>query len=100
MERLGLAETMEALRAELARAAAAGRGSGFQFPVEGVELEFHVGVTRSGEGNAGVRFWVVELGAAGSYAREDLQTVRITLGAPVDGHGDTVKIYREAAEEP
>lgn len=99
MEKLGLAETMEALRAELAEAAA-GRESGLQFPIEGVELEFHVGVTRSGEGNAGVRFWVVELGAAGSYAREDLQTVRITLGAPVDKYGDTVRIYREASEEP
>ncbi len=39
----GLAETIEALRAELAQAAAEGAAAGFQFPVEGVQLEFHVG---------------------------------------------------------
>jgi NTP-dependent ternary system trypsin peptidase co-occuring protein len=63
VEQLELAETVEALRAELARAAAAGAGAGFQFPVAGVQLEFHVGVTKTGEGKAGVKFWVVELGA-------------------------------------
>jgi hypothetical protein len=57
---LGLAETIEALRGELAQAAAAGGAAGFQFPVAGVQLEFHVGVTKTGEGKAGVKFYVVE----------------------------------------
>lgn len=100
VERLELAETVGALRAELAQAAAAGAGAEFQFPVTGVQLEFHVGVTRSGEGRAGVKFWVVELGAAGSYAREEIQTVTVTLGAPVDQNGDPVKIYRSATRKP
>jgi Trypsin-co-occurring domain 2 len=100
MEQLALAETMEALRAELAQAAAAGAGTGFQFPVEGVQLEFHVGVTKAGGGNAGVRFWVVQLGGSGSYARDEIQTVTVTLGAPVDQNGDPVKIYRSSAEMP
>jgi hypothetical protein len=100
LEQLGLAETMEALRAELARAAAAGAGAGFQFPVAGVQLEFHVAVTKAGEGKAGVRFWVVELGGAGSYAREEIQTVTVTLGAPVDQDGEVVKIYRGSDQMP
>ena len=100
MERLGLAETVEALRAELARAAAAGAEAEFQFPVAGVQLEFHVAVTRTGEGRAGVKFWVVELGGAGSYAREEIQTVTVTLGAPVDRSGNPVKIYRGSAQKP
>ena len=100
MEQLELAETVEALRAELARAAAAGAGAMFQFPVSGVQLEFHVAVTRTGEGSAGVRFWIVELGAAGSYAKEEIQTVTVTLGAPVDQNGDPVKIYRGSAQKP
>ena len=100
MERLGLAETVEALRAELARAAAAGSGAGFQFPVGQVELEFHVAVTRTGEGRAGVKFWVVELGGSGGYAREEIQKVTVTLGAPVDQNGDPVKIYRGSAQKP
>ena len=100
MEQLELAETVEALRAELARAAAAGAGAGFQFPVAGVQLEFHVGVTKTGEGRAGVKFYVVELGGAGGYAQEEIQTVTVTLGAPVDQNGDTVKIYRGSAQKP
>ena len=100
MEQLELAETVEALRAELARAAAAGAGAGFQFPVAGVRLEFHIAVTKTGGGKAGVKFYVVELGGAGSYAREEIQTVTVTLGAPVDQNGDPVKIYRSSAEKP
>ena len=100
MEQLELAETVEALRAELARAAAAGAGAGFQFPVAGAQLEFHVAVTRSGEGRAGVKFYVVELGGSGSYAREEIQTVTVTLGSPVDQSGDPVKIYRGSTQKP
>ena len=37
---------------------------------------------------------MVELGGSGGYAREEIQTVTVTLGAPVDHHGDPVKIYR------
>ena len=100
MKQLELAETIEALRAELARAAAAGAGTGFQFPVAEVRLEFHIGVTKAGEGRTGVRFWVVELGGSGSYAREEIQTVTVTLGAPVDQNGNPVKIYRASAQKP
>ena len=100
MEQLGLAETMEALRAELAQAAADGAAAGFQFPVAGVQLEFHVGVTKTGGGKAGVQFWVVELGGTGSFAREEIQTVTVSLGAPVDHNGDPVRIYRSSAGKP
>jgi Trypsin-co-occurring domain 2 len=100
VEQLQLAETVEALRAELAQAAADGADTDFQFPVAGAQLEFHVGVTKAGEGNAGVRFYVVELGAKGSYAREEIQTVTVTLGAPVDRHGNVVKVHRRSTEKP
>ena len=100
MEQLELAETMEALRAELAQAVKAGAKADFQFPVTGVQLEFHVGVTKAGEGRAGVKFYVVELGGSGKYAREEIQTVTVTLGAPVDHHGDPVKIYRGSDQMP
>ena len=75
---LGLAETMEALRAELAQAAATGAAAGFQFPVAGVQLEFHVGVTKTVEGKAGVKFYVVELGGSG----------KLRPGGDPDGDGD------------
>lgn len=100
MKRLELTETIEALRAELARAAKAGASAEFQFPVTGVQLEFHVGVTRSDDGNVGVKFWVVELGGAASYSREEVQTVTVTLGSPVDQDGELVKVYRGSAQKP
>jgi hypothetical protein len=100
VQQLELAETVEALRAELARAMEAGAGAGVQFPVTGVQLEFHVAVTRTGQGSGGVRFWVVEVGGAGSYAREEIQTVTVTLGAPVDHNGAPVKIYRGSDQKP
>ena len=53
-----------------------------------------------GGGRGGVRFYVVELGGSGSYAREEIQTVTVTLGAPVDHNGDPVKIYRRSAQKP
>src|ERR1700731_4352545 len=61
MKELELAETVRALRAEIMRAASAAEGADFQFPVKEVQIEFHVGVTKSAEGTAGVKFWVVEL---------------------------------------
>jgi hypothetical protein len=100
MAEIGLSEAIAAVRAELAAAVEQGEDAEFQFPVNGVQLEFHVAVTKAGEGRAGVRFWVVELGGAGSYAREDIQTVTVTLGAPVDRAGEVVKVTRRSKQKP
>lgn len=55
---------------------------------------------RSLSGSAGVKFWVVELGADGSYAKEEIQTVTVTLEAPVDRAGRPVKVIRNQSEKP
>jgi hypothetical protein len=95
-----LVESIESLRTQLGEAVAAGSDQEIQFPVDGVDLEFHVGVTRSASGTGGVRFWVVELGASGSYEAESIHTVKVSLGAPVDATGQTVKIRRTTSEKP
>ena len=95
-----LVETIEALRTQLSAAVAAGSDQEIQFPVNGVDLEFHVGVTRAAAGTGGVRFWVVELGASGSYTAESIHPVKVSLGAPVDATGQTVKIRRTTSEKP
>ncbi|HEU4948421.1 MAG TPA: trypco2 family protein [Kribbella sp.] len=99
MEKVGLAETVEAVRQELAIAVARAADAGIRFPVGEVRLEFQVGVTKAAEGSAGVKFWVAELGAGTSYANESLQKVTITLGAPVDRAGRRVLIS-EPDEQP
>lgn len=95
-----LVETIEALRTQLSEAVTAGSDQEIQFPVDGVELEFHVGVTRSVAGNGGVRFWVVELGASASYGVESIHKVNVSLGAPVDAAGQTIKVRRTMSEKP
>jgi hypothetical protein len=95
----GLAESIAALREELSEAMAAAEGSGLGFEVGDIELEFHVGVTRQAGGRAGLRVWVVELGADGGYAREQIQRVTLTL-RPRDASGRTVQVHDESPEKP
>ena len=100
MNTIGLTETMDALRAELGEAIKNAAGQAVQFPVGAVEPEFHVGVTRGGEGKAGIRFWVVELGAGGTYNSESIQRVTIKLDPPVDADGNRVLVARGSDDKP
>jgi len=93
---LGLAEAIKALHTEIEQAVRAGAGRAFQFPVERVELEFHIGVTRTRDAKKEVKFWVVEMGGGGSFAREEIQTVRVTLGAPVGPNGERTKVGEDS----
>lgn len=100
MERIGLAETVTALRAELAAAVAAGADEEIQFPVGPVQLEFHVGVTKSAEGKGGLKFWVLELGGGASRATETVHKLTVTLDPPVDAAGERVRVHRGLEEKP
>src|SRR6266567_9478300 len=100
MEKIGLAETIDALRSELAAAAEKAQGQEIQFPISSVQLEFQVGVTWDTEAKGGVKFWVLELGASGSYANESVQKVTLNLEAPVDDEGRPVKVTRRSKERP
>ena len=99
-ERIGLVETIEALRSELREAVASARGQDVQFPVGSVDLEFQVGVTREAHGGGKLRFWVLELGAEGGYDRESLQKLTIHLEAPVDAEGEPIKVNRRSGYRP
>jgi Trypsin-co-occurring domain 2 len=100
MEKIGLVETIDALRSELAAAVEKAQGQEIQFPIGSVQLEFQVGVTWDTEAKAGVRFWVLELGASGSYANESVQKVTLNLQAPVDAEGNVVKVTRHLQQKP
>lgn len=100
MGEIGLNDTIEALRDELVAAMERAREKAVQFPVTGVQLEFHVGVKKTGEGKAGLKFWVLELGSGGSYARETIQKVIVTLGAPTDAAGVPVKVSDATDRKP
>jgi hypothetical protein len=100
VERIGLAETVAALRAELAAAVAAAAGEEIQFPVGPVQLEFHIGVTKSADAKGGLRIWVLELGGGGSRATETIQKMTVTLEPPVDADGERVLVHRGLDEKP
>jgi hypothetical protein len=97
---LGIAETMEALRAELAQASADAAHSAFRFPMESVELEFQVAVRREARADGKVKFWVIEAGTAGSLAKDEIHKVKVTLGAPIGPDGVPVRIGQDSDEKP
>jgi hypothetical protein len=97
---LDLAETVQALREELGKAAAAGAGADIQFPVTQIQLDFHVTIKKEAGISPKVRFWVVELGASGGLSREEIHNVSVTLGTPVDRTGQPVKIGRGFDTKP
>lgn len=99
MVEIGLREVISALRSELESAISEGEGKSIRFEAIAVDLEFNVGVTKTAEGKAGIRFWVLELGGGGSYASERIQTVKLSL-QPVSADGTRVKIRHGTEENP
>ena len=100
MAEIELSDAIAAVRTELATAVEQGADAEFQFPVDGVELEFHVAVSWEGQTGGKVRLWVLEWGASGRGVRESAHTVRVSLGAPVNRVGEVVKVARGSAEKP
>jgi hypothetical protein len=101
LEGVGLAEALEALRADLAVAQAEATGSDLQLPVQSVTIELTVAVTKAVDGKAGFRVPVLgaELGASGSWEAASTQKLTVTLGTPVDAAGQPVKIARTSSQQ-
>ncbi|WP_221321557.1 trypco2 family protein [Actinoplanes sp. L3-i22] len=97
---LGLVEMLSALRSDLVAAMEAPDESGLRFPVDGVEVEVKVAVKKGVDGKAGVNFWVVQLGTTGKLSKEEVHTVTVKLGAPVDEKGDPIKVRQGFSQEP
>jgi hypothetical protein len=97
---IGLVEAIAAVRAELSEAATQGAGMPIQFPVDGVDLEFHVAVTRTAGATGAIRIWVIELAGQGSYEAQTVHKVKVSLGAPVNLEGETLKVDRDLPYKP
>lgn len=91
--RVGLPEAIESLRADLAAAWWDGRRHRVRFRVEPVELTVQVGVTRTGKGSAGVKWYVLSLGGERSREEVTTQTLKLQL-IPVlfDDHGNALPV--------
>jgi hypothetical protein len=72
---LGLAEAVEALRAELVKAVSLGSGESMRFALAPIELTLQAVVTKDAHGTIG--WQIVEFG--GKYESAVTQTVKLTL---------------------
>lgn len=62
LKKIGLKETLEALRIELSEAILVSEGKEIRFEVGEIELEFQVVVEQSEKTQGGIKFWVIEMG--------------------------------------
>lgn len=99
MAEIGIVDAIAAVRSEL-RAAVVEPDGDIQFPIDGVELEFKVVVTKELRGDGKVNVWVLELSGGVHHEEQAVHTVRLRLGAPVDLYGRTVKVVRTSTDEP
>ncbi|CCH97826.1 trypco2 family protein [Microcystis aeruginosa] len=77
INKVGLRETLEALRVELSQSILASEGEQIRFEVGNIELEVQFVVEQSKEGKGGLKFWVVEMG--GGVTNKDTITHRIKI---------------------
>ena len=77
IQKLGLKETLEALRVELSESILVSEGKEIRFEMGEIELEMQVVIEKSKEGKGGVKFWVVEMG--GGMVAKDSITHKIKI---------------------
>jgi hypothetical protein len=75
----GLADAVQALRAQLTTAMAAAEDESMKFELEAVTMEFGVEITADTSAKGGLRFWVVELGASHKRGRSATHTVTLEM---------------------
>jgi len=79
MDKIGLSDAIEALRAELAVAAAAAMKKGLRFRVDKATVELEVVTERTNDGSAGLKFWVVEATGRRSVMRGRSHRVTVSI---------------------
>ena len=79
IEKIGLKETLEALRTELALSTLFSEGKEIRFDVGEIELELQFVIEKTKEGKGGIKFWVVEMGGGMSEKNATVQTLKIPL---------------------
>lgn len=80
---VGLAEAIGRVREELETAIAEGAQSDVAFRAGPVELEFSLEFGKTGGADAGVRVWVVSIGAKGEITSKSANRLTVSL-QPVD----------------
>lgn len=74
-----LSDAIEALRDDLAKAWWDGRDQRVRFKIEPVELTVQVGVTKTGEGSAGIKWHILTLGGRRTHETATTQVLKLRL---------------------
>ncbi|MFP8903330.1 trypco2 family protein [Streptomyces atacamensis] len=78
-DRIGLAEMLRDLRAEIGTALSEGAGERIRFELGPVEVEATVSAERDRSGSGKVRFWLVEVGGDRRTHHTHAQRINLTL---------------------
>lgn len=76
-----LADFLASLRSEIDQARLESKDKGVLFSVNSIDLELEIAAEKSGQGKAGVKFWVVTVEGGGGVKTQHTQRVKISLGA-------------------
>ncbi len=76
---IGLADAVRALRSELTAGMAEAEGQRLQFELDAVEMEFLLDVRKEVGAQAGIRFWVISIGATGGVSSGSTHRVKLSL---------------------
>ena len=97
---VSLSSAIAGLREELFRAYWDGQRQALRFRPSPVELTLQVAATSAGGGNAGVRWWLIELGVELSRESVVTQTVKLSLDPVMfDAQGRPLPVLIDAADE-
>jgi Trypsin-co-occurring domain 2 len=93
MSDVPLAGAIRQLRAELTEAMRQGKDEELRFALGDIELELQLEVSKEAKGDAGIRFWLVSLGASASASRASTHVMRLTL-TPETTEGTRPRVSR------
>lgn len=95
-DHVGLAEAIEQIRDELARAQDAGAGHQFRFEVTDIEVELLVEMCKEGGANAKAQFYVVSVGADGRASATSTHRVMLKLHVNDAATGRNLEVKRSS----
>jgi hypothetical protein len=102
-DQIGLAEAIGQVRKELINAQAKGQKESLTFKMGEVKLEFVVELEREGGGEAGVKLWVVNVGAKGNVTSTKSHTVTVMMTPQTmsaTGDWEDARVARDLAGRP
>ena len=94
VQRIGLAEMLTELRAQLLKARGEGADETLKFEIADVEIEVEIATTKEAEGKGGVKFWVYNAEAGVAASQGTTQRLKLKL-RPTGSDGKPVYVSDE-----